>query len=84
MSETQTRGPGGLILFEAGLDPSRLELDGGPASWTSLPPVSLHDFADASLRGEDAFREMYRLLFLNRDRLSRDHDEFQNLFFEYH
>lgn len=56
MSATETRGPGGLVMYEAGLDPSRLELDGGPASWTTLPPVSLHDFADETLRGEDPQR----------------------------
>ncbi|MBC8423442.1 hypothetical protein H8E07_04915, partial [bacterium] len=56
MSTTEARGPGGLVMYEAGLDPSRLELDGGPASWTTLPPVSLHDFADETLRGEDPQR----------------------------
>ena len=50
------RGPGGLVLHEAGFDPTRLDLTGGPAAWTSLPAMGLRDFADEKLRGDDAAR----------------------------
>jgi len=43
-------------MHEAGLDPSRLELNGGPAAWTALPAMGLRDFADEKLRGDDADR----------------------------
>ncbi|MBU0742224.1 hypothetical protein KJ554_07765 [bacterium] len=56
MSAEAARGPGGLVLHEAGLDPSRLDLIGGPAAWTALPAMGLREFADAQLRGDDASR----------------------------
>jgi hypothetical protein len=56
MSADLARGPGGLVLHEAGLDPSRLDLSGGPAEWTRLPAMGLRDFVDETLRTDDAAR----------------------------
>ncbi len=56
MSADLARGPGGLVLHEAGLDPSHLDLSGGPADWTRLPAMGLRDFVDETLRGDDAAR----------------------------
>ncbi len=49
MSGESMRGPGGLVLFEAGVDPARLDLSGGPADWTHLPAMGLREFVEAHL-----------------------------------
>jgi len=56
MNADPARGPGGLVLHEAGLDPSRLDLSGGPAEWKRLPAMGLRDFVDEYLRGDGAAR----------------------------
>ncbi len=56
MSADTARGPGGLVLHEAGLDPSRLDLSGGPSEWTHLPAMGLRDFVVEHLQGDDPAR----------------------------
>ena len=56
MNDDVQRGPGGLPLHEAGVDPSRLNFTGGPAAWTRLPAMGLREFVDSYLDGETPAR----------------------------
>lgn len=56
MSGEGMRGPGGLVLHEAGVDPGRLDFSGGPEDWVHLPAMGLRDFVDEHLVGDGAAR----------------------------